>query len=239
MEIARRSSDLVPQLGSGQQEALKWFAFGCMVVEHALRVLVDFDFYPGIAVGRPAFPLFCFLIAYNVAVREVAPGKYMLPLLVAGLLTQPLYVWVWQESGVVQLNILFTLLWGVISLAALQFMLARRWHGYLGASLTAVLLTLPLSLISEYVLFGPSLLVAVYVFLKVPRRTTLAIVVGVACLVNINLPPTLMLIAGASALLPILWTASDLRVRRLPRYTFYVLYPVHLLLLGLAAKTFV
>lgn len=235
MDIAHRTDTLAPRLSSGQQEALKWLAFGSMLAEHTLRVFVDFEFHPGVAVGRLAFPTFCFLIAYNIAVRGVEPTRYILPLGVTGLLTQPLYVWLWRDSGVIQLNILFTLLWGVLSIAALKFMLERNWYGVLGGSVAAILLTLPLSLISEYVLFGPSLLVAFYVFLKVPTRTTLASCVAGACLVNFNLPPVLMLIAGAAALLPVCWGGLGMEQRRVPRLTFYLLYPGHLLLLGVAA----
>ncbi|HZJ09653.1 MAG TPA: TraX family protein [Trueperaceae bacterium] len=87
--MTARPSVLLLRLSSGQQEAVRWIAIGTMVVDHIGAVLMTPDeALPLRAIGRVAWPLFAFLLAYNVAVREVDPVRYLRPLLFWGALAQ-------------------------------------------------------------------------------------------------------------------------------------------------------
>lgn len=74
-------------LSSGQQTLLKWLATLLMLLDHANRSLWVFQPW-AFALGRIAFPLFGFLIAYNLAVRKVDADKYVKPLLLFGMISQ-------------------------------------------------------------------------------------------------------------------------------------------------------
>jgi len=77
------------ELTSSQQELLKWVAVATMTLDHANRSLWPYQDW-AFAVGRLAFPLFVFLLAYNTTVRAVSPRRYLLPLFTFGTLSQRL-----------------------------------------------------------------------------------------------------------------------------------------------------
>ena len=211
-----------PALTSQQQEALKWTAFLAMVVDHAGKVFSSSDMFH--LVGRLALPVFCFLVAYNLAVRNTSPRRYLLPLLVTGVVTQPIYAALWGEhlahpaalQGGAQLNILFTLLLGVVGVG-----LAKR-----SSLLLAAVLVGAAGLVCEYGVFGPWLVLAWYVYLKNPSVTTFAAVAMTAYLCNKDAAAWL---AAAFCLVPLVWKLAV--PGRAPRYAFYLAYPLHLLLL--------
>lgn len=71
-------------LTRSQQDVLKWLAVVIMPLDHSNRTL--WTYHPWVmAIGRLAFPLFAFLIAYNTTLRGVQLRKYLLPLLVFGV----------------------------------------------------------------------------------------------------------------------------------------------------------
>src|SRR5690625_4919974 len=72
------SSLRLPELSSRQQELLRWLAITCMVIDHVGAIFLDrADAQPLRAIGRVAWPLFAYLLAYNVALRRVPPAKYL------------------------------------------------------------------------------------------------------------------------------------------------------------------
>ena len=98
-------------LSSAQQEMLKWLAITSMFVDHINQVTFLGSLSALSYFGRLAFPLFAFLIAYNIAKRGVAVERYVWPLLTFGIISQPVFVWAFGRS---YLNIFFTLLLGVL-----------------------------------------------------------------------------------------------------------------------------
>lgn len=104
-------------LSSRQQEVVRWVAISTMVVDHIGAVLMPADdALPLRAVGRVAWPLFAFLLAYNVARRGVRPSRYLLPLL-AWCAVSALPHYLAFDRFVV--NILGTLLLGAATLTLL------------------------------------------------------------------------------------------------------------------------
>src|SRR5690606_9347079 len=77
----RRPTSLI-HLTSGQHELLRWIGLTTMVVDHVGAILLPaHTAVPLRAVGRVAWPIFAFLLAYNVARRGVDPRRYLVPLL--------------------------------------------------------------------------------------------------------------------------------------------------------------
>ncbi len=90
-----------------------------MILDHANHTFWTFQPW-AFTLGRIAFPLFAFLIAYNIAVRYVKPERYALPLLLFGLVSQvPAMLALGRQ--VLPLNIFFTLLLGS------SFLPLRAW----------------------------------------------------------------------------------------------------------------
>jgi hypothetical protein len=221
-------------LSSGQQTFLKWLALALMFLDHANRTL--WSFQPWVyTLGRLAFPLFAFLIAYNIAIRGAGARRYGLPLLVFGMVSQaPAMLALDRE--LLPLNIFFTLLLGSSLLPFRRWLSRRLPEGWLGQSLSwlaTVYLMLVLSLSVEYGPLGVLLVPALSVFLK---RPSVLAGVGVAVL--------LMLVNGfhISSLatwlvVPVICGVRKLPLSPLPRtkWLFYTFYPGHLMVLWLLA----
>lgn len=132
-----------PHLSSPQQELLRWLALTCMVIDHVAFIFLDRETaQPLRAIGRIAWPLFAFLLAYNVAVRHVPPAKYLWPLALFTVLSQLPHWLAFSSSWV---NIIGTLLLGALALHVLEERRTGRLSGLL--IVTAVLL---LSTFVEY-----------------------------------------------------------------------------------------
>lgn len=209
-------------LTSGEQEALRWVAIGSMVIDHAAAVLLE----PSVALpwrmaGRLAWPLFAFLVAYNVTVRNVDPVRYLRPLAIWGLVAQVPWMLAFERVGG---NILFALLAGVLVL-----IVSRRyaWH-------VAVPVVLVLALVAEVANFEFG---AVGVLLPWCLSVALALspVAGVglaAVAVAVQNWPWLGWPAALLAL-PVVFVATrwSVSLPRAPRWLVWGFYPGHLLIL--------
>jgi TraX protein len=134
----------LPFLSGGAQDVLKLVALGTMLLDHTNKAVLG-ESAPALSwIGRLSFPLFAFLIAYNLEKRSVSPRRYLLPLLICGLISQPFFA---AAFHVPRLNIFFTLILGIglwyahrtleergygwaIWLAALPFMALNWWTDY-------------------------------------------------------------------------------------------------------------
>ena len=214
-------------LGSGQQEALKWLAVASMTVDHTVKVLFG-AWPPGVAVGRLAFPLFAFLLAYNLTVRQVAPGRY-LPLLAVGLCAQPFHAALFPGS----LNIMFTLLLGVGFFPLYGWLNKQLEQSFLAAVALATV-TLVLSSFVNYGFAGVLLVPAFQLVLK--RPTPLSALLLAVLLLQINhFTPYALVSLFAPTLI---YLVAQVRVSRLPRnrWVFIVYYPLHLAALCLLSR---
>jgi hypothetical protein len=84
--------------GSAQLEILKWIALISMLCDHANRVLAGGEFLFLFEIGRLAFPLFAFLIAWNLENNTSDPWKYCLRLLFLFLLSERAYAWAFPQA---------------------------------------------------------------------------------------------------------------------------------------------
>lgn len=219
-------------LSSAQQTFLKWLAIALMLVDHANRSLWSFQPW-AFALGRIAFPLFAFLIAYNLAVRKVEASQYVGPLLLFGLLSQAPAMLA-LDRNILPLNIFFTLLLGS-SLLPLRAWFGRHlpagwlWQGL--SWLAALYGALLLGVVVEYGPLGVLLIPSMMLFLRCPGFLSGVLVVGL--LITLNAPQVTSL--AALLVVPLIYAVSILKLPKLPRlkWVFYSFYPGHLLILWL------
>ena len=218
------------ELTSSQQEFLKWLAIVSMTFDHVGKLVFGSALPAFEQFGRLAFPLFCFLIAYNVVRRGVNPRRYLLPLLLFGSLSQPVYAWAFDKSN---LNIFFTLLLGAFYLWTVRQVTARRFHP-LSAHMVAVSLVLLPSLTVSYDVSGAFLVPVLAVFLRFPHPLLLPLVAFYLMVTNDLYPVSVYTLL----LLPAVYLSTHLPLTlpRSSKWLFYGFYPVHLLVLGLIGR---
>lgn len=212
-------------LTSGQQEVLRWIAIATMVVDHVGAILLPASAaVPLRAVGRVAWPIFAFLLAYNVARRGVDPRRYLVPLL-AWCAVAALPHYLAFDRFVV--NILGTLFLGAVALLLLSRReeLDARSPLLVPVGLAAVLVA---SALVEYGPPGVGLIVVWWWALRTGEPLALLATVLFVAWQNY---PWRVWPAGLAAL-PLPLVASVLpfglpRSGRLP----WVFYPAHLALL--------
>ena len=203
-----------------------------MTLDHANRTVWPFQGW-AFAVGRLAFPLFVFLMAYNLTVRRVPFQRYALPLLAFGMVSQ-FPAMVVLGRGLLPLNILFTLLLGVTSLPAVK-QLERLMPRGLAVFNVALVWGLA-GLFVEYGPVGVWLVPATQLLLLRPSLITGVLTGFLLLAVNLFTPASFV-----PLVLPVLvWGVTRQSLGTLPRarWVFYAFYPVHLLVLWGVAQLF-
>ncbi len=210
---------------------LKLIALGSMFVDHlaASGVLLKmcgseplYEFCR--AVGRVAFPLFCFLLVEGFVYTKNRKA-YLIRLFLFALLSEiPFDLAFFGTPFLLSYqNVFFTLFLGFLTLCGVEELRNREhiawvWVPMLSGIIVAFLLH------TDYSGFGIILILIFYWFREAPLRRNL--IAGCACLGE----PTAIL-----SLLPIqLYNGK----RGIPlKYVFYLFYPLHLLLFVLIRET--
>jgi len=221
----RASRGPLVELDSGQQEVLRWVAIVTMVVDHVGAVLLPpADALPLRAVGRVAWPLFAFLLAYNVARRGVDPRRYLTPLLLwCAVATLPHYL-AFQRPVV---NILGTLFLGAGALA----LLAKRRELEARSPLAVPVGLAGVLVASAFVEYGPPGVALVLVWWWALKTGEPAALLATALVVAWQNHPWVVWPATLAAL-PLPFVVARLpvglpRSGRLP----WLFYPTHLAML--------
>lgn len=226
-------SHLLPPLTPGAADVLKWLAVLAMVVDHAGLIWFHRDQAWMTIVGRLAFPLFGLLAGYHGARSTTPATRRIVRLLVAAALIEPIYR-VAMPAGTAW-SIFWTLALGqgIAALALRARDLRGRWTTPLlvgvGLSMLVAISRLPL----DYGVPGVVLIVAAALQAAAPSRMTVLAV----CWALITLNGTSPVYAAVALSALCVWFVLSRRapsVSRAPRWTFYLVYPLHLLLLRAA-----
>ncbi|MGL4611276.1 MAG: TraX family protein [Trueperaceae bacterium] len=211
------------ELTTSQQELLKWLAFALMTLDHANKMLWPFQ-NSLFVLGRLAFPLFVFLLAYNLEVRKIPLQKYLVPLAITALVSQPILVSNLEYSWSVW-NIMATLLLGVTFEPVCTWLRSKNLAGFLAIPVWFVL--------GLFVEYGPSGVFLLPVMRWLLRRPSF---VSGSSLLLIGLAVNQVSPASFTPLLlvPVIYGVStlELKLARV-RKVGYWFYPGHLLVLGL------
>lgn len=215
-----KCTDLRPHGQWGFSAALsdlpKIVAMVTMVMDH-----IGWIFFPENdlwrIVGRVSFPVFAWYAAAGYT-RTSNLQKYLLRILAVGLISQiPYAIALAQAGGVFGLNILFTILLGLLTVYAWE---KRR------AVLLAVILLLSFTPVIDYQWYGVLLILFFYIF----RLSLIKQLTAFICLTFFFGFFWGLQVYAVFALL-LFFVPGRNRQFRLPRYFFYVFYPGHLLLL--------
>lgn len=211
-----------PELSYGQTESLKWIAFSLMVNEHFWRYVIGDDHGLAWQIGRVVFPLFAWVLAYNLGRNWSADGvrRVVVRLLIFGLVAQPFAIYL---TGSYRLNVLFTLAAGLV--LAFAWIFSGR-HAWICAAVA--LLASPFA---EFDLFGVALVFSLTVWQCSQRlRWAIPSAVSLAALYLVN-GNWLALLFVPLVVFAVYLPMQFPRVRGL----FYYLYPAHLAALSLIA----
>ena len=199
-----------------QRQFIQIMAALTMLIDHIGAV-----FFPAAAglraIGRLSFPLFAFGIAKGVACTSDF-RKYFIRILLAAVISQPIYMKLFAIS---QLNPLFMLAWGALALYFWQ-------KGKTG--LAGVLLVLSVSVDMSYSWYG---VWTIFFFGFYGLKDSLCFYGQVA--INVLYGLTTGAWIQSLSLFSFMFLDGKWRVdalsKRLPRYFFYIFYPLHLLVL--------
>lgn len=206
---------------------LKIFAALIMVADHIGAVILRRQFWLRI-IGRMAFPIFCFCMAEGL-MRTRNIKKYMLRLLIAGIITEPVFNLAF--SGSIRYhsqNVMFTFLLAAMAVWVVQrFGIKGKWKtvGQALAFFAAAVLARKLG--TDYGAYGVLL---VGIFYLVPGKTQKLVLSGLYQLAAAGG----VQMYSVFSLIPLAMYDGQ-RGRRL-KYFFYIFYPGHLLVLYLVAR---
>lgn len=233
---------------------LKWIAIITMFIDHTGAALLELGLLPRIAnavlagnsydyvvadyhfwynfdevlraIGRLAFPIFCFLLVEGF-LHTKNGKKYAVRLALFALLSEIPFDLTFNGNLLefTYQNVFFTLLIGLLMLIGLKYFEETlppqiSWLRFIVA-LTAILLAVFLR--TDYDAFGIMLIFLLYEFRRLPKLRCIA--GAILMLFNST--------TGCLAFL-LIWFYNGERGKQLPKYFFYAFYPAHLLLLFLA-----
>lgn len=175
------------------------------------------------AIGRLAFPIYCFLLIEGFyKTRDVK--KYALRLLIFAFISEIPFDLAFK-SEVLEFtyqNVFFTLFFGLLAIAALDYIKNRITNKYLlkAACLGACVILMGVAqfLRTDYGAIGVAMIVILYIFYK--RRVDRVVAGSIAFLWEF--PASLAFI--------FIWFYNGRRGKQI-KYFFYAFYPVHLLVL--------
>ncbi|MCB9639205.1 MAG: hypothetical protein H6727_09965 [Myxococcales bacterium] len=241
------SSPLV--LTEGSLDALKLLALLLMTLDHTNQSILGGHYDILTNLGRAAYPLFCFAMACNL-LRNAPLDRYITRMVAFALLSQPFYILAFDES---KLNVLFVLCLAALVSRWLLEQSPRTQHIVFALSLLGFFLKDPV----EYDVLGLVYPAAITLGLQGHKRGWFWCVL-LSPLLNMDLdrvvehnggswdiafqPKEFLWVTAAVLLLPVAvhWLCKQLRTPRfLPKYLFYVYYPLHLGILALWRLLFV
>lgn len=237
---------------------LKWIAIITMLIDHIGAALLELGFLPQVAnavlagnsydyvvadyhfwynfdrilraIGRLAFPIFCFLLVEGF-LHTTNVKKYAMRLGLFALISEIPFDLAFNGTLLEfsYQNVFFTLLIGLLVLTGLKYFeetlpLHLSWLRFLVA-ITGILAASFLR--TDYDAFGIMLIVLLYEFRS--RKILQCIAGAILMLFNST--------TGCLAFL-LLWLYNGERGKQLPKYFFYAFYPVHLMALFLVRLIF-
>lgn len=208
-------------------ESMKWLALILMTIDHINRYLFDSKLPVMCELGRLAMPLFCFVLAYNLARPKAYESgmhlRAMQRLLRYGLLTTPIY---FLLDRYYPLNMMFSLLLSTYLIYLIEKRGSKSSWSYLAIFLIG-------GFFVEYLWFATAYSLAAWWYCKQPSYLSgLTWLAATALLYVINQNH------WSLAALPIIYLACHIKIN-IPhlRQVFYIYYPLHLAVL-LMIKTY-
>lgn len=214
-------------ISNGGLECLKWLALILMTGDHISTFLFGGDITFLNNAGRIALPIFAFVFAYNLG-RDNAEEFYTRSskrLLIFGIMSMPLYLSLANTHNLLPLNILFTLLAGLLIIISYN---KKKYT-------EAVILFVFVGFTVEYNWFGLALIFTCHCFVKSGSDGWLyAMLTSLAMLYLLNV--NFYAFLAVPIIMAISW-----REISFPRFkwAFYAYYPLHLAFILLIKVTLI
>lgn len=220
------------------QDILKIIALLTMTLDHIAYILhTPFETVFRL-MGRLSFPLFVFLIVFNLSQKNLFK-KYISRLFGFALISTLSLIYFKSKAGeIIPLNILWTLLLGVVTIYTIKTVnnLSNKFLRYL--TLAYVLLfAIVLSFIVDYEVFGLLYMLSMYGWFNKKHFIYGISAIIFSFLINIHISLTASVISAiitSALLLPISQSAKAKRFLR-PWWLFYAYYPLHLVVIYIIA----
>ena len=207
-------------MSNNRNDILKVIGLVSMTFDHIGMLLFPHIFWFRV-VGRIAFPIFTYHIAIGVK-QTKSISKYAFRVLIFAFLTQPIYK-IAVGSGV---NIMFDLFIGIAVLGVVKRNRKQDWA-------LATVVALVWSVFNQgYGWYGTACMVAFY---YMDQDVKLASIVFIAISIVASLFSPNYVQGFAVVALPFILFKPKVRLK-IPRYFFYLYYPVHLLVIYLVGE---
>ena len=227
---------MLTRLNSSTQILLQWIALVVMTLDHYVMIFHDASHWIHY-LSRFVYPVFAYLVVYNYLYRTSNQLKYLGRLLLWGVISQPIYSWVFDLSFY-KFNILFTLFLGLTFLYIHTYLKAR-FHSHLALVLSSYfvlsLLFLGLGVFVSYYWFGLALLATFTYYFQNPSTFNLVYVAMNVTMLNVISGDLILALCALSFFLIVIASAkvaAESSITRLPGWIFYLYYPAHLAVLG-------
>ena len=217
-------------LADGTAEALKWLALALMVLDHINKYLCN-DALPWVfQIARLSFPLFGFVLAYNLArpdtISSGAAIRVMKRLAMFALVAAIPHILL--DGRFFPLNILATLLVATGAIYLFEQGGLKQWQG--------ILVFMAGGCIVEGNWFAVAVCITAYRYCQSPTVLRLSqFIASLAVLglfINVN--------QWALAVLPVILITPHVKISlKRHRHFFYWLYPAHLVVIALAKTALV
>jgi hypothetical protein len=215
----------LPALRPRVQQFLKLLAMILMVTDHLHLGFFNRNLEWLYWLSRLVFPIFALIVAQNLEHHRTDPRRYILRLVIYGIIAQPFYFVCFH---VAQLNVMFTLASSIAVWWLLEVSRVRKVHGFVRYGLAVVIAAcLP------FLEFGWAGVLAVPVFAALMRRgawwdwlSSFALTFGIVCFGAPWVMPLLAL--GLWMLTSRLPGHSSRKPSRWSQHMAYGFYPLHL-----------
>jgi hypothetical protein len=220
-------------------DVLKLVAVVTMFIDHLNTICLGTRFWELRALGRLAFPLFAFILAYNFVRHTHSPARYLARLFAWGVISQVIF---WYALSPEMLNIFFTL--GAGLLCAMLFRHGAR--AIAGTILAAGLVAIsrfhaPIGHKLDFGIEGVALVFLCAQLIEHPTWWRGGLALLFAGALNRDPNPIFQSIYACAAAISLILVAATARwsgewrwVRHV-RLGFYFFYPAHLFVLKLLA----
>ena len=222
----------LPPISSFAANAFKVLALALMLSDHIHYVFFNRQLEWLYWLSRLVFPLFALIAAQNLEHHRANPKRYILRLLLYGVIAQPFYYW---SFGFAQLNVLFTL---AVSVGAWWWLESARARGLDTVSRYAPVLLVALGAV--FLEFNWAGVLAVPIYAGLMRRGAwfdwLAALVLSFGIVRFTAPWIMPIVALGLWMLASRFPAVSRQKRnRWSQHAAYAFYPVHLAVIALVA----
>ena len=217
------------------QDILKIIAILTMTLDHIGYILTPSFEAPLRLIGRLSFPIFVFLMVFNLCQKDLFT-KYIQRLLTFAILTSLIIgPFKYTLNNILPLNIFWTLFLGMLTIYGIH----ETIHDFKDNKTRLILITYIIgigaliSFLTDYEFYGYLYILSMYGYLKTKNKIfgILSLIFGF--LINLHISITASLISYLTTFVFLLPLSKSEVVRRFlkPWWIFYAYYPIHLAIL--------